>query len=235
MSRLLKASLVAVALAIAAPVAAQDTGSIIQRYDRAQIDADIAKPDTQKLIYAYGACVTKSHRRLAEEFIKTFPFSKEADRAARRLEINECLQTNGSFVKVEFQGEALRGPLYKALYKTSFDSSPGEIVNAPAIDYRSGSANAPFEALAALVQLRDFADCAVRNDPATARALVVSDVQSSVEAAAFQQYGPALGGCVKVGDTIKLTKPLVRSLTAEALYRLSVAARSQAPNGMSSD
>jgi hypothetical protein len=38
---------------------------------------------------------------------------------------------------------------------------------------------------------------------------------------ALQQFAPAMGGCVKVGDKIRLTKPVVRRVAAEALYRLS--------------
>jgi hypothetical protein len=102
---------------LASSVAAQDTGSILKRHKRATIDPRDGAADPQRVIYAYGACVAKWRRGDVKAFLATAPLSKEANRAVRRLEVNECLQGNVAAAILEFSGESLRGPLYKALYQ----------------------------------------------------------------------------------------------------------------------
>jgi hypothetical protein len=201
---------------------AQDTGHALKRYDRAQIgEVPTAAPlHAQRVLYDYGWCLAKFGRKPAERFVATVPFSPAAADSAKRLAKNECL-ADGT---MSFNPEALRGPIYQALYRLRFGPKPvGGLDSAPAILQESG-ANAP------VIILRAFADCVVRRDASSARALIMSDIGKPEETAAFTALVPSMGACVAKDSTVELKRPLLRGLFAESLYKLSVARSAQTKN-----
>ena len=220
----------AAAVCVAGMASAQpDTGHIMQQYDRAKIEAgdELAGVAAQKTLYDYGECVAKARRRQAKAFVAQFPFSKGADEAARRMVTEECLLQG----ELSFSAEAVRGPVYQALYRKDFDrNDTTDLKGAPIVDYAAGLAAE--DALASTtVNLRRFGDCTVRNNSAAARALAFSEVDSAAETEAFASLMPAMGGCVVQGDSIRFTRPLLRAVLAETLYRLSDANAQAAKKG----
>jgi hypothetical protein len=208
--------------AMAAGASAQpDTGHVFQQYDRARVpDGDSSGLQAQRILYNYGACLAKARRKQVELFLATFPFTAKSDRTARKIVSDECLREG----ELSFPSETLRGPLYQELYRIDFGgNAPANVASAPKLDYAL-SHGQPAAVDPIHANLRTFADCTVRRDPAAARDLVLSNVGSAGESAALQRMMAPMSSCIVQGDTIKMTRPLIRSAVAEVLYRLTAAA-----------
>jgi len=204
-----------------AALAQPDTGHVMQQYDRARMDeGKLSAAASQKVLADYSRCLAKARRRQVEAFLGTVPFSATAATTAKAISTDECLMEG----ELSFNSEALRGPLYQALYRIDFGTAAPDISTAPVIDYATAS-NAADPTQMALVNLRRFGDCISRNDPAAARRLTLSVVGSPDEGVAFQRLGPAMGRCVVHGDRISLKRPMLKGAIAETLYRLSVGSR----------
>jgi hypothetical protein len=196
----------AAAVAIAGPAEAQGG-------DSATMTSRITMAD-------FGVCVARTGRHAAETFLATFPFSASAAKAARRLVTNDCLVEDEMV-----NSEAARGPLYEALYRLDFGKRPAaDLSKAPKLDYGPRGDQPIDQPADVLTNLRRFADCTVRQDPGPARNLVLSKLGSAEETLAFLQLGPAMNGCIVPGHTLSLKRPMLRSVIAETLYRLSAAA-----------
>ncbi|MFL6734334.1 MAG: hypothetical protein ACJ8EY_06530 [Sphingomicrobium sp.] len=207
---------------------AQDTGHVVEEFKRAHIDPKKENDPAalQRLIYDFGACVIRSKRRAAQPFLETFPSSPEAARASQKLAVDDCVDSG----EMKFSPEALRGPMYQALYRADFGKAPVTgLRDAPQVDY---AANAQVQPGDVRLALRRFADCVVRKDEDGTRKVVMSGVGSSEEASAIQSLGPLMNGCVEKGVELRFTRPLLRALFIETSYRLSVArARQLASSG----
>lgn len=220
MHRVTKAAIAAsIAFGMIAPAqaTAQDTGSIINRYDRAELDEGKADAiESQQAMYDYGACLAKARRRQVERYLATAPFSASADKVARQIVLDACLDAG----EIQFATEAIRGPFYQALYRMDFPLEvAADLGKAPALDYSQGGAASGD----VLTNLRRFADCVVRQAPDGARKLALSRVGSNEEKAAFQALMPAMGGCIAPGDKVSFKPPLLRAVMGEVLYRLTAA------------
>jgi hypothetical protein len=175
---------------------------------------------SQKEMTDFGVCVAKTHRRVAETFLAAYPFSAPAARAARRLGTTDCL-LNDELVN----SEAARGPIYEALYRIDFGNRAAtDLSKAPQLDYGPRGDQPIGQPADVLTNLRRFSDCAVRQDPQAGRNLVLCDLGSAAEQLAFLQLGPAMNGCIVLGHSLSLKRPMLRSIIAETLYRLSTAA-----------
>jgi hypothetical protein len=205
-------------LSMAAPVAAKPaTGQTLQQNDRLEVsNADSPRSEAQASLYDYAACVAKARPKQVDMFLATFPFSTRAGATARKMVSDQC----GIEEDLTFLPESLRGPLYQELYRLDFGgTAPANVAAAPKLNYAAhANSSDPIN-----VNLRVFADCTVRRDPAAARSLVLSNVGSADESAALQRIAAPMSNCIVQGDTVKLTRPLVRGLVAEVLYRLTAA------------
>lgn len=203
-------------LAVAGPAMAQpDTGHIIHRYDRAELDEGEADPvEAQQAMYDYGACLAKARRRTVERYLATEPFSAAANKVTRQIVLNACLDAG----EIQFAPEAIRGPFYQALYRMDFPNPvANDLGKAPTLGYsQRGSADI-------MTNVRRFADCVVRQNSGGARMLAFSRVGSNEEKAAFKTLMPAMGGCIAPGDKVSFKPPLLRAVMGEVLYRLTVA------------
>jgi hypothetical protein len=190
-----------------------DTGHVYQQYDRARVpDGDSTGIEAQKILYNYGACLSKARRKQVEVFLATFPYGPKADRTARKIVSDECIQEG----ELRFLPETLRGPLYQELYRMDFGAvAPAGVSSAPKLGYAPGPGEGAGDPIQ--VNLRIFADCTVRRDPAAARDLILSNVGTPAESAALQRMMVPMSNCIVQGDTVKMTRPLIRSTVAEVL------------------
>jgi hypothetical protein len=115
----------------------------------------------------------------------------------------------------------LRGSLYEELYRQDFGKAPAiaSFDDTPSPAYPL-SKTRPQYAVAYRVAM-DFGECVVRAAPSEARALVLSPVATPAESEAIRAITPALGTCVDAGQSMELSRSVVRGAVAEALYRLS--------------
>ena len=205
------------------PAAAQGQSRIP---DPAAVPRDVEESEqageAQRVMKEYGACIVKKARRRAEAALTTFPNSKEFGQAMVKLASSECLMTG----ELRFKPILLRGSLFEALYNADFGSRPVDVTAVPAIDYFAGAEERESPGVRRQVAIRQFADCISRANPAGVHALILSRVGSDGETDGFRQVMPTASQCLTEGVELKLSRPILRGLVAETMYRLSQAARS---------
>jgi hypothetical protein len=171
---------------------------------------------------SYAACIVRRRRSGVQRFLTLATGSADASRAGSRIASSDCLNN----AELRFQAHIFRGALYEALLKTDYrvEEVPASFAQVPPILYASGPEERLTEKERSWLALHDFADCVVRASPAEAHALIRSDVTSDAEAAAFTRLQPALGPCLTSGSELRFSRPVLRGLVAESLYRLTAAA-----------
>ncbi|MGY4396371.1 hypothetical protein ACVWZA_001551 [Sphingomonas sp. UYAg733] len=177
---------------------------------------------TRLTMYRYASCVLKQRRKKVDTYLATEPESFESRQLARGLGMAECL-ANG---QLKFNDVIFRAGLYDALYRSRFARTAVDIGNAPHIKYYSSSAESP-PAAGDWMNMREFAECAVRKAPDKARGLILSAVATEEETNAFRQITPALSACMLSNMTIRFSPTLLRGYIGEILYRLSAASPSK--------
>jgi hypothetical protein len=73
--------------------------------------------------------------------------------------------------------------------------------------------------------LGKYGECVVRTDPAAAKALLQTRVETAGEVIAFDGLRPALAECLPEGKTLAFGKLVLRGTIAVNYYRLAHAAR----------
>jgi hypothetical protein len=125
---------------------------------------------------------------------------------------------------LRFRQSIFRGTLYESLYRADYARGRAvDIASAPQIAYVTGDPATWTQGQREWLGLQDFADCVVRAKPAEARALVMSEVETAAEGRALASIGPALGPCLVQGVETRFSRPILRGLIAESLYRLTAA------------
>ncbi len=181
--------------------------------------------EAQRVMIDFASCVAQRSRSSLERFLAQ-PFgSDDADRLAFRLATPDCLFD----AELRFSQEIFRGALYDALYRIDFvRMEPADLSAVPPITYYVGATESLTPRQHRRVGQSLFADCVVRAAPSEARALILSAATSPTERAAFQALQPALGPCLVQGAQVRFSRPMLRGLVAESLYRLTSAASSSA-------
>lgn len=211
------------ALVVASVAHAQRTGSLVGP-SPAQIPegGSFSKEDRARItMYRFAECAVDKNRVRVEMYLKTFPGSKAAINGANMLSIDDCLSTG----EIRFNEALFRSGVYDILYRNKFrEDGPVDFSAVPAIDYAAGSDVEAGVHADSQITLRQIADCTVRKDPPTSRALILSMVASKAESAAFTTIVPSMGGCVFEGSKLTFSKSVFRGVIGETLYRLSAGA-----------
>jgi hypothetical protein len=187
-------------------------------------DSRQSEAESQRVMNAYARCVLVRSRRAVLRFLAAPPGSPEARRLGGRIATSDCL-SGGMLV---FQSHLFRGALFEALYMADFRGrAAADFAAAPRIAYAVDSA--PASTLqAGMLTLHEFADCVVRAAPAQARALILSDVTTREEVQAFRSLGATFNSCLVRGAEVRFSRPVLRGLIAESLYRLTAATAASA-------
>ena len=128
-------------------------------------------------------------------------------------------------ISLKFKPILMRGGLFEAFYIKDFgNAAAATFDDVPLIIYPAGNASSNVEAARYSLQM-DIGDCVVRKAPAEARTLLNTKVASGAEGAAITALVPALSACATKGQTVSLSRSIVRGMIAEPLYRLTAAKR----------
>ncbi|WP_264940125.1 hypothetical protein [Sphingomonas caeni] len=154
-------------------------------------------------------------------------FPSEANAGALgKLANDDCLAAG----ELRFNTLLFRGGLYTALYRERFGRQMPALPQGPA-NFSAGAPQ-PLDADAAkAIALREFGECVVRADPATAHAIVTVRIGSAEEARLYTVLGPLLGPCVYEGQEVKFSKTVLSGLFAEILYRDATEGSATPPAG----
>jgi hypothetical protein len=184
-----------------------------------------------RLMYSFATCAVRRHRYEAEQFIGLEPDSPESRAMGQRMIGGDCLETRDmsdgdNEVSLRFSWRLFRGGVFEALYRRDFRSEAQagfDAVPALVMPESSDKLHAGTRAWN-LVRL-GFGECVVRSAPAESRALILSEAAGAPEAAAFDALMPHFADCTAPGAQSSYSRPALRGIVAEALYRLSVGAR----------
>ena len=180
-------------------------------------EADIAR----RLLDDFGRCLVSLHPALAREVIygPAYP-----ERTARRIaSATDCLRgERNADVSIRFNGDLLRGAVFKAFYARDHKALPPiTVVASPwAADFLGNSAVGAADQ-SVYVTLRNLGQCMVEAEPAAVHALLLSDAGTAAEASAFQQISPKIGGCLAEGVSIQLSRAILVGILAEVSQRLA--------------
>jgi hypothetical protein len=207
---------------VCSPARAQEIGSLVKKYEPAEI------PETTKLnpaddarvaFDAYAACVIRYNPGKVRAALQLAIDDPAYTRMLADAAVDDCLMSG----EIRFSMDRLRGALYTALYRSQFAHMAVPLGENPLFPYSavltSGSKEVQQHAL-----LVAFADCVVRKNPSESRALVLGPTAKRQEAVALEGLTPILGTCMPQGATVHFSKAMLYGLIAEALYRESVAA-----------
>lgn len=194
------------------------TGSNIVRPGPARGPAGAASATDSGLVAlpAFAACMIDHDQPAIERVIASFPDERE-EKALWRLADSDCLSQG----ELRSTSRLLRGALYAELYRRSFSSRAPSLVST-SIDWVADAKGQLEAAAANYIALGQFAECLVLKHPEESRQLMLVPPRSQRESDALRAMMPDMGPCLAAGVEIKLSKPVVEALLAEALYRLSV-------------
>lgn len=208
------------------PLAAQETGTLIPKH-AAQVDAR-GKDAARIVMEAFSSClVSRAYGRAAKIIdmaVDTPEYGKQL-RALFDTMGDECLSGGD----LSFNNALLRGTLFQAFYARDFKpTSPTSFDAALQVGYWKRYAE-PYSAEAqSSIALENFGECVVRAKGANVQVLVRARAGSPLEDGTFAQLVPTFAPCIAQGSEIRFSKAFLKGVLAEALYRMSVAARNGA-------
>lgn len=178
-----------------------------------------ANASANETMRGFTAClVTKDDKREHDalvSFLKTSPEADEVGALARKLIRPDCLFGAGAgYVSLRFSHDLLRGGVFRALYLDTLRSPPRR-----SLDRREIESVWRDDAKGNFAGMIRYGDCVVASNATAAHTFLMSRVDSAEQIAAVRNLGPALGGCVKPGVTIQLSRMVMEGMLAEALYR----------------
>lgn len=210
------ATLIALAMTLAAPTWAQDTGSIISKAPPASVpDGTMSEAEKARVtIIQYAVCLVGRRPAIVKRALAAY-IDEASTSAFGQLTVSECLADSA---QLAFPSSLLRGPLYMALYRREFSGREPAILAEP-IDFAAKAGIMPDNPKRdEFVALHGIADCVVRADPALARAAVLAPVRTSAETAAYAAVAPRLANCLPGGQQFRFNRLILGGLLAEALY-----------------
>lgn len=165
------------------------------------------------------ACTMRGSVTKVKSMVAAFPSSDLEEERARIFATGDCLSAGG---QIRLRPASLRGVSFEYLYRRSYIArGPTDFTAVPPIDYTTGEGVETARNRLAAAALRSVFDCAVRGDPANARAFVLSIVGDPSETSALRALLPALQRCLANGASFDINVMMAKGMTAEVLYRLS--------------
>lgn len=192
----------------------QGVGSHIRRSTDAPRNLINNDPESAERAANYFArCVAERRGRLARNLLAMEYRAEDQMRRAERLISGreECMDDIGFQLRAD--GATIIGGM--AEYYVRMADAEAELALVSGLtDERIAELN-----LAPRNGFEHLGLCVARRDPIAVSAFVSTEPRSEEEGEALQQVVPHLGPCVLDGETVRLDRRTVRSVTAVGLYR----------------
>jgi hypothetical protein len=208
-------------------------------------DSDYSNKETRILVDDYGKCIVGKQAKRAAEAIVRNVNNNTLMREYASLIDGSCMQTPpGTTVQVRFEGDQFRYAIADALVRKELGALPAPVLTAvPPLDHRVpappsrldkkgrpvkdrvyADAVKHYEQDQAFSYLSGYGECVVRNNPAGARALLLTRPETDAENAGFAALKNAFASCLEEGRTLAFGKVTLRGTIAINYYRLARAA-----------
>lgn len=224
----------ALTLCIVAPLGAGETARA----------SEINETKAREISQTYGNCVVSQRNRVARYYILNDIADKDAMRWKDGIIVPFCLNVRspGRWESAKFPADHYRYVLAQALFKRDLAKLPPPVLTeVPTLSHRPmpeplDPATLPADpakleemrktlADKSIAHLADLlADCSVRRDPETAKALLVAPIGGREEEDAFKAFAPAMARCLPEGKQVRLNRTVTKGATALNYYRLAAAA-----------
>jgi hypothetical protein len=182
----------------------------------------------------FARCLVFSHWRhvAAEHYVRAIPDGPAFMEAGGRLATPDCVPRSPNYrIEMRFKPNLLRAALFGALYQRDFWRPPAHEITVVAPLQIAAEFDGPAEDIPkAVIFQRVIGDCTARAAPGEVHVLLMSRVASGGEKEALDRIMPHLAGCLPAGHRMAFSRPVLRGLLAEALYKLRKAASPQ-PGG----
>ena len=199
-----------------APAGAQETGSLIPRGSPAQIRGT-APADVRRTFMEFGACVIRRSPSRADRLTRMAITDPQFRPQMERLANDECLSTGLMRMHVTH----LRGALFEAIYARNYSALGRVDFNALASpDYGAGYSDPLPQEVINVIALARFGECVARRDGINAVHLLNSGPGTSMEDTLVRNLTPSFSGCIPQGETIRLSRMIVRFAIAEGVVRM---------------
>ena len=137
-----------------------------------------------------------------------------ADRVYMSVD-DDCIRSGFDSVRMTFRPDVLAGAIARSLVLRDYPDF------ATVVDPGTVDAEAERQRAAQLSVAERFGRCIVWNDPAGIQALLRATPGSEQEKHAVAALQQAMGMCLEEGNTLRLDRSFVRTVTATAAYRLA--------------
>jgi hypothetical protein len=179
----------------------------------------------RSILLKFGQCIYSRRTGVAERFLVLAVDTQEYTSLQRSLFTtlaDSCLEGDG---ELQFTDDLLRGALFEAAYRRKFGKKgPTNFALSP----KTGQLEAYVQPLSddarRQILLQDMGECVVRTDPKTVKLLILSSPESARENESVRTVTAKISPCLSNGQKAGFSRPSLRAILAEALYRLSVTA-----------
>ena len=201
---------------------------------------------TRMTVAEFAECVVRKRYASAVEVLKRNVPNSEILEDYRKLIDSDCLfeARNGSVATLSLPGDHMRYAIAGAVFDQSFAKAPPPNVagltpleHLPLPDenlFRQELARAKskkrrdelekqFESSKVTAYLSRYGECVVRNDPANAKALLLSREGTVAESGAFASLRPVFAHCLPPNQTLRFSRIQLRGLVALNYARLALA------------
>jgi len=210
----------------------QSTGATVDKAEQAKPTPPrmdrAARADAVRTMQRFSACVVgRTSPAKLEAYLRLPPGSSASNRAMDKISTDVCAPNRpaGGY-ELRFQANVMRAALYDSLYRMRYRTGPADISRVSKLDFVSEFDASEEPLSSASLYFRSIGDCVARAKPALAHDLLMTRQGSKEEDAAIKAIVPSVAPCVPQGSTLRFSAPVLRGDIAEALYKLSVAARS---------
>lgn len=182
----------------------------------------------EKAMIDYSTCLLESKRR--EKAINEFLLIPDGHSDQNVLDdvlIEPDCAKPGE--KLSFKGDLFRRSLYMALYNKYYrKTTPAQFSDNIILDYNQ-EVSAKYGSIKGdQLILRQFTDCAIRNNPVAAHEFIIAKPESSEENAFLKAASSALNECISEGAQVAISRSNLKAVMAEALYKLRTVSNDKA-------
>lgn len=194
-----------------------ETGSLVGKVRSARISDKIGLSDAERgrmAAAAFADCAVMRRKQDVAAFLVAPYSSRDSEQAMRKMAVSDCLSGG----RLTMPARLMRGALFRAVYNRDYGPDDMALASEPP-NYANLVSNPLNVDDATQILMLEFASCLIRTNRAEARNLLIAQVGSSKEKAAFSALVPLMGTCFPKGKSVELSKSVVTAVIAEAMYR----------------
>lgn len=185
--------------------------------------------DARIVAATYADCLWSANKRAIRAAVEQ---RVESSQPFAGLDMPPCFQ-GPMGARARYPIFVLRGLFFERMYHHDFDRLPPiqSFSGVPPVSYPVALRTVQTDVAKNYRGLVRIGDCAVRNAPAAARALLASRIASGAETRAMAAMEPSFVACQAPLPPVPFSAEMTRGTVAESLYRLSSAASAGRPSG----